>query len=56
MSIDNFLILLDLEQKLKRWDYDKLGLANLDRLRMEVHIMVEQEKLRDKIARENQKV
>lgn len=36
-----YFTLLDLQDKLKYMQYDKLGLSNLDKLRTEIHIKVE---------------
>jgi hypothetical protein len=46
MDTFDFLILEGLNRTLMSRDYDRLGLENLDRLRMEVYIKLEQEKLK----------
>lgn len=47
-EIDKFLLLLDLQRELGSWRYDKLGLANLDKLRNEVYMLIESERLKYK--------
>ncbi len=37
----NFFTLLRLQRELRAWDYDKLDLINLDRLRDEIAIKIE---------------
>lgn len=47
-----YFTLLDLQQKLKRWDYDRLDLLSLDKLRLEVEIKIKQINLEEDKRRE----
>jgi len=50
-----YFTLLDLESKLKRWDYNKLGLTTLDKLRHEVDVKIKAIHLQDQQRREEEK-